>query len=114
MAAVCIASDFGLWTLDLGRKRCPTKRILVSLAVALVLTPCVVLHADPPRRSRTPAANQAALPPGSSDIWQVIYLGKGRMGYSHTFSRPVKIDGKALVKTDSETHLTIKRFGRTL
>src|SRR5580704_5662072 len=89
-------------------------RILISLGVALLLATSGVLQADPPRRTRTPAPNHAALPPGSSDIWQVIYLGKGRMGYAHTFSRPVKIDGKSLVKTDSQTHLTIKRFGQTL
>jgi hypothetical protein len=89
------------------------KGISVFLAAALLLVPRVI-QADPPRKTRTPAPDHAALPPGSSDIWQVIYLGKGRMGYSHTFSRPVTIDGKSLVKTDAETHLTIKRFGQTL
>jgi hypothetical protein len=89
-------------------------RVLMLLCVALLLATASVLPADPPRRTRTPSPNHAALPPGSSDIWQVIYLGKSRMGYSHTLSRPVKIDGKSLVKTDSETHLTIKRFGQTL
>src|SRR5271163_933227 len=89
-------------------------RILTVLVVAFLLAASGVVQADPPRKTRTPAPNRAALPPGSSDVWQVIYLGKGRMGYSHTFSRPVTIDGKSLIKTDSETHLTLKRFGQTL
>ncbi len=90
------------------------KRILACLVVALALATGTVLRADPPRRPRASAATQAAPPAGTSDIWQVTYLGKNRIGYSHTLSRPVQIDGKPLIKTDAETHLTIKRFGQTL
>lgn len=89
-------------------------RVPTLLVVTLLLAAASAVQGGPPRRTRTPAANQQTLAPGASDVWQVIYLGKSRMGYSHTFSRPVQIDGKALVKTDSETHLTIKRFGQTL
>ena len=90
------------------------KRNLIALGLAVVLATCAVVQADPPRRSRASADNRPAPPAGTSDIWQVAYLGKSRMGYSHTLTRPVQIDGKALIKTDAETHLTIKRFGQTL
>src|ERR1700730_13399233 len=109
--------EFGLLTLDFGpwtneRKRMRT--LLISLGVVWALASCEIVRADPPRRTRASAAAQAAPPPGTSDIWQVTYLGKTRIGYSHTLSRPVQIDGKSLIKTDAETHLTIKRFGQNL
>jgi hypothetical protein len=44
----------------------------------------------------------------------VTYLGKSRIGYSHSLSRPVQVDGQSLIRTDSEMHLTMKRFGQTL
>jgi hypothetical protein len=82
---------------------------------ALVLALVVVgfAQADPPRRNRQ-AANHTASPGATSDIWQVTYLGKTRIGYSHTLSRPVQVDGQTLIKTEAETHLTMKRFGQTL
>jgi hypothetical protein len=86
---------------------------LIWLGVVLLLAPCEVVRADPPRRTRSPV-KPASPAPGTSDVWQVIYLGKSRMGYSHILSRPVTVDGKSLIKTDSESHLTIKRFGQTL
>src|SRR5580704_6220085 len=90
------------------------RRILIWFGVAALVAACGIVQADPPRAKRSPAATQTAPPTGTSDIWQVTYLGKTRIGYSHSLSRPVQIDGKSLIKTDAETHLTIKRFGQTL
>jgi hypothetical protein len=90
------------------------RRILTLLTVGAAVTACGLVQADPPRRNRSTAAKHAAAPADTSDVWQVMYLGKTRIGYSHTLSRPVQIDGKALIKTDSDTHLSIKRFGQTL
>ncbi len=88
---------------------------LFSLGIAGVLVLSAVAQADPPRRSRGPAARHTEpQPPGASDIWQVTYLGKARIGYSHVLTRPAQIDGKSLIKSDSEMHLTLKRFGQTL
>src|SRR5580704_3214959 len=90
------------------------RRILIWFGVAALVVASGIVQGDPPRTKRSSAANQTAPPAGTSDIWQVTYLGKTRIGYSHTLSRPVQIDGKPLIKSDAETHLTIKRFGQTL
>jgi hypothetical protein len=91
------------------------RTLLAVFCVAGVLALCGVAQADPPRRPRTSSASRvAAPPPGTSELWQVAYLGKSRIGYSHILSRPVQVDGKALIKTDVDTHLTIKRFGQSL
>jgi hypothetical protein len=87
---------------------------LISLGIAWMLVLGAVAQADPPRKSRGPAARHAEPPAGTSDTWQVTYLGKARIGYSHTLTRPAQIDGKSLIKTDTEMHLTLKRFGQTL
>jgi hypothetical protein len=89
------------------------KRILIILAAVSLFVAGAVVQADPPRaRQRTSKPPAAAL--GTNDVWQVIYLGKARIGYSHTLTRPVSVDGKSLVKTDAESHLTFKRFGQTM
>jgi Transglutaminase-like superfamily len=54
----------------------------------------------------------AAAIPGAKEIWQVIYLGKGRIGHSRTYTRPVTLEGKTFLKCENETHLSIKRFGQ--
>jgi hypothetical protein len=55
-----------------------------------------------------PAAKDA----GIKEIWQVIYLGKSRIGHSRTYTRQVTVEGKTFLKCENETHLSIKRFGQ--
>ena len=64
-------------------------------------------------RPRSDRAKAAARTVGT-ELWQVIYLGKSRIGYSHTSTRPLVIDGKPMLKVESQTHLALKRFGQTL
>jgi Transglutaminase-like superfamily len=86
---------------------------LVPAVVALLVLAASIAQADPPRGGQR-AAKQPAVAAGTNDVWQVMYIGKARIGYSHTLSRPVTVEGRSLVRTDAETHLTIKRFGQTL
>ena len=58
------------------------------------------LHSRP-RKTRAPRR-----------FWQVIYLGKSRIGHSRTYTRPVSVEGKTFLKCENETHLSIKRFGQ--
>ncbi len=53
-------------------------------------------------------------PSDSDDSWQVIFIGGQRIGYARTTTRTVKKDGKAIVVTLNETHMTFKRFGQEL
>lgn len=53
-------------------------------------------------------------PSESDDSWQVIYVGDQRIGYSRTTTRTDKKDGKTVVISENETHMTIKRFGQEL
>lgn len=52
--------------------------------------------------------------PEAEETWQVIYLSGQRVGYARVFVHPVTSDDTTLVRTESETHLTIQRFGQTL
>ncbi len=66
------------------------------------------LAADPPAGRNGPQKADA------KEVWQVIYLGKSRIGHSRTYTRPVILDAKTFLKSENETHLSIKRFGQTL
>lgn len=65
-----------------------------------------------------PAAAQAqpqSAPAAAKDeTWQVLYIGQQRVGYAHISTRTVERDGRPLILTDSETHMTVKRFGQEL
>jgi transglutaminase-like putative cysteine protease len=50
----------------------------------------------------------------ANEVWQVIYLGKGRIGYSRVLSRPMTIQGHLIQKTEAEMRLSFKRFGQPL
>jgi hypothetical protein len=85
-------------------------RVATSLCVACVLLTAIVdrVCADPEPRG---AVTQK---PGGTEIWQVIYLGKSRIGHSRSYTRPVMVEGKSFLKCEYETHLAIKRFGQAL
>ncbi len=52
--------------------------------------------------------------PPKEETWQVIYLAGQRIGYSRSTVETVGSDESAIVKTASDTFMTIKRFGQTL
>lgn len=81
---------------------------LAIYGLALVWGPIDRLAADP---RPTPAGRQR---PGVTEVWQVIYLGKSRIGHSRSDTRPVTVDGKTCIKCDCETHLAFERFGQAL
>ncbi len=51
--------------------------------------------------------------PVAHDLWEVIFLGGKRIGYSHQKTRTAEADGKQVVKTVSDLQLTFKRLGDT-
>ena len=48
------------------------------------------------------------------ETWQVIYLAGQRIGYSRSTVETVGSDESAIVKTTSDTFMTIKRFGQSI
>ena len=48
------------------------------------------------------------------ETWQVIYLAGQRIGYSRSTVETIGSNESAIVKTTSDTFMTIKRFGQTL
>lgn len=78
------------------------------LRFLLVLVGSMALGASQTRTS--PAAEI----PKPEETWQVIYLSGQRVGYARILIEPVaRTDGTRL-RTQAETHLTIKRFGQEL
>jgi transglutaminase-like putative cysteine protease len=60
------------------------------------------------------SAAEALPAPEAEEQWQVIYLSGQRVGYARTLVSPVTRDGETFVRTEADTHLTLKRFGQVL
>ena len=52
--------------------------------------------------------------PAKEESWQVIYLSGQRIGFAHSVTETIKQDGRNVVRTSSDSHMTIKRFGQSL
>ncbi len=86
-------------------------RVSVGLSILLsVLT----AKADPRQGQIRPQKTRAVEPNGATEVWQVIYLGKSRIGHSRSYTRPVTTGGKSFLKCEFQMHLAIKRFGQEL
>ncbi|HUG93962.1 MAG TPA: hypothetical protein VML55_24240, partial [Planctomycetaceae bacterium] len=93
-----------------GRGGVVSKGLCVRVAL-VVLTGLPAWTAAAARADdRQPAAGRD----GSTDTWQVIYIGEQRIGYAHTTVRTIQRDGRPLVRTRNETKMQIKRFGQSL
>ena len=89
------------------------QRMAVVLAsLSLLVGGSCPLQADPRPAKTGPAAKPCK--PAASEVWQVNYFGKSRIGHTRIYTHPVTIEGKTLLKCESETHLAIKRFGDTV
>ena len=60
------------------------------------------------------AQEPKAAAPAKEESWQVIYLSGQRIGFAHSVTEAVKQDGRDVVRTSSDSHMTIKRFGQSL
>ncbi|MBC8114071.1 MAG: transglutaminase domain-containing protein [Candidatus Saccharimonas sp.] len=63
-----------------------------------------------------PAVAQEPKPaaPAKEESWQVIYLSGQRIGFAHSVTETIKQDGRDVVRSSSDSHMTIKRFGQSL
>lgn len=52
-------------------------------------------------------------PADPHEIWQVIYLGRHRIGYSRTTFESAMENGRERIRAISEMHMAILRFGQT-
>lgn len=97
------------------RSRAVTRPLL--LAALWLLSPCLPPGSVP--RAAIEAAEpriQARIEPRRSqrEQWQVIYLGDDRIGYSRISESKHRAAGQAVVQTEGETRMTVKRFGQEL
>jgi hypothetical protein len=71
--------------------------------------------AKPAAAKNQPAEKeQAAAKNDSDDEWNVIYMGKVRLGSSRSNSKTIERDGRKLIRSESQSMMLIKRFGQTL
>lgn len=86
--------------------------------VCLILCACVWLAPDfAPSRPACAQDKPAAAKADSkeqTEEWNVIYMGKTRVGYSRSNSRTIERDGQELIRSESESMMLIKRFGQAL
>ncbi len=52
--------------------------------------------------------------PSKAESWQVIYLSGQRIGFAHSVTETIRQDGRDVVRSSSDSHMTIKRFGQSL
>lgn len=96
--------------------------ILLALCTQLLDGPLATYWSDAPgllsrssaqkirirsRSDQQPTARQ-------DDSWQIIFIGDQRIGYTREYERKVSVDEQSLIRTVSDTSMTIKRFGQTL
>ena len=81
---------------------------LPSLALCAAWTLAVNVGCLAVAQESKPAA------PAKEESWQVIYLSGQRIGFAHSVTETVKQDGRDVVRTSSDSHMTIKRFGQSL
>jgi predicted transglutaminase-like cysteine proteinase len=63
------------------------------------------------------AAPAAAAPPEGKivlETWETAYLQGNKTGYVHTVTRETEKDGRKLLHTSKELHLTVRRFGNVV
>lgn len=53
-------------------------------------------------------------PQAADEVWHVMYLGSERIGYGRTSVREETRGKQKVFVTDSEEHLTMRRFGQTI
>lgn len=61
-----------------------------------------------------PVIQPAGADPYADESWQVIYLRDERIGYARTATSSFLRDGRRIIKTSTESQMTIKRLGQEL
>jgi len=64
--------------------------------------------------SRTQTTGEQSIKNAKQDSWQVIFIGEQRIGYVREKVREILVDGKTVIRSTSDTHMTLKRLGQTL
>jgi transglutaminase-like putative cysteine protease len=64
--------------------------------------------------SRTQATEKQSAKNVAEDTWQVIFIGEQKIGYARDQTRKMTVDGKTVIRSTGETHMTMMRFGQTL
>jgi len=60
------------------------------------------------------AADSKPAEAGTAETWQVIHLSGQRIGYSYSKTEAIQESETQVLRTVSESHMTIKRFGQSL
>jgi hypothetical protein len=94
--------------------KCRGMRMILQAALAIFLWGILaeIAPAQVVAPGRT-ASVQKAADPHSDEFWEVIYMGDKRIGYSHAKSRMAESEGKQIVASTLDLHLTFKRLGDT-
>lgn len=79
---------------------------------AQVIRPATVGRDRSGERNQPDQTRVAERKPATEEIWQIIRLGRHRIGYSRTMFEPVREDGQLRIRTTSEVHMTVRRFGQ--
>jgi len=82
---------------------------ILALWMSLAAAPCAAYAADD---KPVDAAAQALS--DFEETWQVMYMGKARVGYTRSSSGRTTRDGRDVIVSDAENTTSIARFGQTV
>ena len=66
------------------------------------------------KTSQTQTTEEQSSKDVTEDTWQIIFIGEQRIGYTRDQVRKISLNGKTVIRSTSDTHMTLKRFGQTL
>jgi hypothetical protein len=84
--------------------------VTLFAAVGSLLAGCTPASTPPASSARiaSPAANDSV----RQDLWDVLFFQGGRVGYTHTVVEPTLANGRKLLRINSTSKLSLKRFGQ--
>ncbi len=80
------------------------------MAAAGVIFCATLLNGCKPGPSTAPTSLQERSAPPERETWEVSYIQKARVGYTHTTAHRLMRDGREVVRTESRSRLRVVRF----
>lgn len=84
------------------------------LALSLGVVALVTFRSSLQAQDSQPANAAKIAAPVTEDTWQSLYLAGQKIGYTHTVIETMMVGGRDVIRTSTETNMSIQRFGQSL
>jgi transglutaminase-like putative cysteine protease len=112
-----VATGHGNWELEVMAVsrfgRSSGRRVLDWSCLFLVASCMLVVPVrEGACQTQSPQQDKSSAEIKSTEEWQSMYLGKTRVGYLRSVTTPEMLEGRPVIRSRSETAMTIARFGQ--